>query len=150
MSKSQVGWLFSSHTFSKKKLDKNFQGRQVRSIPIKVCKIPNQVMLGIFFLWFWRDFFIFQVIPKEVLHLRVSLIIFNLIINQQNPNNCKKIFIRTIFNWKMSKLFGQAGRAHNKRTCPNLILSILRYQVGRVTQFGHMSKISQFFLFIRS
>ena len=76
------------------------------------------------------DFFIFQVIPKEVLHLRVSLIIFNLIINQQNPNNCKKIFIRTIFNWKMSKLFGQAGRAHNKRTCPNLILSILLGRQG--------------------
>ena len=102
------------------------------SIPIKVCKIPNKVMLGIFFLQFWRDFFIFQVIPKQILHLRVSLIIFNLIINQQNPNKSKKIYVRTNFNLKMSKLLGQVGRVDNKSTCPILFLSILRYQVGRV------------------
>ena len=32
----------------------------------------------------------------------------------------------------MSKLFGQVGRVDNKSTCPNLFLSILGYQVGRV------------------
>ena len=32
----------------------------------------------------------------------------------------------------MSKLFGQVGRVDNRSTCPNLFLSILGYQVGRV------------------
>ena len=42
----------------------------------------NMVMVGIFFLWFGRDFFVFQVIPKEILHLKVSLMISCMIINQ--------------------------------------------------------------------
>ena len=57
-------------------------GQILMSIPTKVCKIPTMVMVGIFFLWFLRDFFIYQVNPKEILHLKVSLIIFKLNFNQ--------------------------------------------------------------------
>ena len=52
------------------------------SIPLIVSKIPNMVMVGIFFLWF---------------SFKVSLTISNLIIDQQNPNKIKKTDIRKNF-----------------------------------------------------
>ena len=52
------------------------------SIPIEVCKISNMVMLGIFLQWFGRDLFIFKVIPKEILHFKVSLMTSNMTFNQ--------------------------------------------------------------------
>ena len=96
-------------------------------IPTKVCKIPNMLMVGIFFRQFGRDFFTFKVPPKEILHSQVSLIIFNWIINQQNPNKIK--------------LFGQVGRVENRGLDP---YQGTRY-LGQIL-FGHMSKLSYFFL----
>ena len=82
-----------------KKIWKNFLVRYWYP-PVKVCKIPNMVMVVIFFLWLGRDFFMFLVIPEKILHLKVSLIIFILVINQLNPNKSKK----TSLDWSCAKL----------------------------------------------
>ena len=47
---------------------------------IKVYKIPNMVMVGIYFFWFGKDFFISLVILMKILYLKKSPIVFNLII----------------------------------------------------------------------
>ena len=36
---------------------------------------------------------IFLVIPIEILHSKVSLVLFNLIINQENTNKIRKIYV---------------------------------------------------------
>ena len=45
------------------------------------------------YLWFGRDFFIFYVIPKEMLNLKMSLMISSMIINQQYSYKSKKIYV---------------------------------------------------------
>ena len=83
----------------------------------------------------------------EILHSKVSLIIFNLIIIQQNPYKIEKTYGQEqTFFFKMSNLFGQVGRVENRvivKTyfCPYQGTG----QVGQ-TQFGHMYNLSYFFL----
>ena len=96
----QVGY-FLAILFLRKKFGHKFSGQVgqiLMSIPIKVCKIPNMVMVGMFFLWFGRDFFIFKVIPEKILHLKVSLVKFNLNINQQNPNKSEKMYVKNFLD----------------------------------------------------
>ena len=54
--------IFEPYFCQKKSLDKKFQGRQV-DIDVHTYKnmqnMQNMVILGIFFLWFGRNFFIF-------------------------------------------------------------------------------------------
>ena len=46
-------------------------------------KIPNMVMVGIFFLWLERGTFQILLIPMEILHLKVSLVKFNFLSQEQ-------------------------------------------------------------------
>ena len=73
------------------------------------------------FPWFGRDFFIFQVIPKEILHLMVSLIISNLIINQQNPKRCRCSRTKANFyqNEKSVQKFALYYQLSFIHSCPN-------------------------------
>ena len=62
MSNLWVGWVFLSHTSSKKKVwTKTFEvcrsGMDVNTYCTKVWWVPNMVMVGILWLWFGNIFF---------------------------------------------------------------------------------------------
>ena len=142
MSKLQVGRVFLSHTFAKKKFGQKVSGQVGQiwmSILIKVCKIPISPPKN----------------SKNYLYV-LKLLEIEKALYPSPPPQTRDLppswmfltpSIRTNFNSKMSKLLGQEGRV-DKRELVQTFFCLYQgtRQVGQIL-FGHMSKILQgFFL----
>ena len=77
----------------------------------------------------------------EILYSKVSLIIFNLIINHQNPYKIEKIYV-----WNQT-LFSKCPNFFDRQVGQSKFIFVHTRVLGQVgqTQFGYMSKILQFF-----
>ena len=130
MSKLQVGRVFLSHTFSKKKVSRQV-GKIWMSILIKVCKIPHKNSKNN--LYVLKLLEIVQTPPKNEGPSPFWILL--------TPS------IRTNLNSKMSKLLGQVGRVDRRELVQTFFCPYQgTRQVGLgQTQYGHMSIIPYFF-----